>query len=449
MKANWVIGLILLCISPGVMAQKFWLTTYEFPGGPKTGIGLTRDSCLIVGLINGLLLSCNEGKKFDTILRTRVVFSVYSSVSGQLFAGGQGKIFKTKNLGQSWDSVLLHSNYPVVQIIENQQGGLFAITGGVDNNMVLNGDGVYFSSDGGNTWTQRNNGLGAYTSCERITIDKNGRLYLGVGDDQVSGQAGLFISENNGLLWEHIPISIDGRGAIPDQLRIGNTTGLAVSPEDSVLFSFTGIAVNVLVRLNIRKHIGDVRKTNFWKPYLVSNTASWWTDRPLNLFHFAKNGDWYSSTNGSILTGGTYFSKDKGLTWRWIDYGLGVDIFGERNVQYFTETPNGKIFMIQQLDERVYTADTSIITAARSDPGMSRELLVYPNPVFKEGRLMIKVSGPYAEHKLKVFDLKGRIIYSLKQTGNSLDIPAPEEPGLYYILVENKFSILRKPFMVF
>ena len=447
-NGKWIFHFVLFFVFSRTDAQTFWRLTNEFPGGPKTSITLAADSCLYVGLINGILRSCTEGDRFDFSLNSSAIFSLYTTRSGRVLAGGTGKIFRTNDLGQNWDSISLNSIHPVVQIIENLQGELFAITGGLDKDFELNGDGMFYSNDTGDSWVQRNNGLGDFKSCERIASDKNGRLYLGVADEDVTGQGGLFISENKGLLWEHIDITVDGRGAIPDQIKITNTFGISVSPEDSLYLSFAGIAVNTLVQLNTVKSIQDVRKTTFWRPYIAGNSSIWWLDRIINNIHFALNGDWYSSAKGSGNTGGTFFSKARRSSWKKIDSGLGLDIFDERNVQFFAETKKGKIFMVQFLDPRVYWADSSVVTSVRSHPKKSFLFHLYPNPVLRSGKITFLTTFPYIEHKLSVINIKGQTVGVTKQAGSVLVFDAPRQPGSYYIQVENKFSVFRKPFMV-
>ena len=217
------------------------------------------------------------------------------------------------------DSVKLNSIYPVQQITENPQGHLFAITSTLDSEKGYVGDGVFFSDDQGKTWTQRNTGLGNYKSCERIACDKNGRIYLTVADEHVSGNGGLFVSSDNGLSWQHIDIRIDGKNAISNEIKVANTTGLTVTPDDSLIVSLSGIAVNTLVQLNIKKSIATVSNDSFWKPFNITNTNSWWYDRMLGNVYFSKNGDRYSSVSGSVSQGGTYLQKNgktpgKGMT---------------------------------------------------------------------------------------------------------------------------------------
>ncbi|MCK6650751.1 MAG: hypothetical protein L6Q66_13930, partial [Bacteroidia bacterium] len=274
--------------------QIFWRTTYEFPGREKTGITITPNGCLFVSLTNGIIKSCNEGNNFTTVLNSSAVFTIHSDNSGKIFVGGIGKIFRSFNNGQTWDSVILNTIFPIKKFIQNSQGHLFAITGELTDN-GYEGDGVLFSDNDGLTWSQRNNGLGVYTCIDQIAIDKNDRLYISAADEYVSGNGGLFISENSGNLWEHIHIEVNGNGIFDNYLKIANCTGLSVSPDDSVCFSFSGVAINNLVKLNVVKNINEIRNDNYWKYYTVVSSPTWWIDRLLHNIHFAKNGDKYSS----------------------------------------------------------------------------------------------------------------------------------------------------------
>lgn len=426
--------LIFFLIPSRLPAQRFWLTTYEFPFGPKTGITLTKENCLFVGVRNGVIRSCDEGKHFDLVLKSSVISSVFSTKQGKVLAGGTGKIFVADISGQNWDSISINSDYPVIQLLENSKGDLFAIASGYNSEaQFYTGDGVFVSEDKGLTWTQRNTGLGAYKGCEKIAVDKNDRLYVASADEYNSGNGGLFISDNNGTLWKHIDIDIDGKNAIPDRLNVGNTYGLSVSPMDSLYFSFAGIASNVAVDISIRKSINDIEKSTYWKQMKVSNSNLWWSDKSLYSIHFAKNGDWYSSFRGTVNSGATYYSKNKGNSWSKIDYGLGLNMFGVRDAQFFAETPEGKIFMVQWLDERIYWTDTSILTSTDPREEPAGELILHPNPVNRGENLTIRRQRDDATYQINVYDGWGKKISSTIHTANFDYLKTPSSPGFYFL----------------
>lgn len=426
------VNILLLGVFMNAFAQSFWLTTHEFPGGAKTGIAAVS-GCLFVSTGSGIWRSCNEGIQFDRVLTSEAVFTLYGAASGTVYAGGRGKVYLSHNNGESWDSTTI-SDYPIVQYIENSSGTLFAITGELTVEDGFVGDGVFSSGDQGMTWQQRNIGLGIFTSCERIAIDRYDRLYLAVADEFVSGNAGLFISDDHGLSWEHINLLIDGQGVFDDAIKVGNTRGLTISPGDSINMSFTGTAVNVGVQLNVRKSIHDIYENTYWRVFSVFNSVSWWLDRPLQQIHYAQNGDWYSSTAGTLLSGATYFSQDQGQTWTHIDYGLGLNIFGGRSAQTFAEMPSGRIFMTQFLDERVYTTDTSITSGILFPTIPTLSLTLYPNPVSCGVSIYLDLPDIHALNgELRILDLYGRLIHMQYISTGNAGIQTPFVPGMYLL----------------
>lgn len=424
------IGLLSLVTTFG---QSFWGLTYSFPGGPKTGITLAQDSCLLVGLTAGVIRSCDEGYSFDKVLHTPVVFTIFSTRSGMVVVGGAGKIYRTEDLGESWDSVTLGSIYPITQLLEDHDGGLFAISGTLDVELGFVGDGVFYSADQGNTWTKRNQGLGNYLSCERIAIDKNGRLYLAMADEYVTGHSGLFLSDNKGLSWKHIDIHIDGKGIIPGHIKINRTMGLSVSPLDSVYFSLSGVAGNALVEVNLSKHISQVPENSFWNSIKVFDSVSWWLDRPLYNIHFAANGTMFSSTKGSINTGATYFSTDLGRTWKSQDNGLGLDVSGRRNTQYFAEKSNGRLFMVQLLDERIYQTDIDRPTPVKNPNSPLPDLQLFPNPVAKQAEIFLRGTENLTEISISIFDMMGRPLMTQRLESGQYSFEAPLTAGIYWV----------------
>jgi hypothetical protein len=432
-----LLSIIIFISAYQIQAQKFWLTTYEFPNGPKTGITSLDDNNLLASYRFGILQSKNGGNHFEVVLRASSVFSIYSTSSGNIFAGGPGKIFRSLNQGLSWDSVKLNSIYPVQQIAENPQGHLFAITGALNLESGYVGDGVFFSDDQGKTWSPRNSGLGNYKSCERIACDKNGTVYLTVTDEYVSGNGGLFVSRDNGLSWQHIDIQIDGKNSISNQIKVANTTGLTVTPDDSLIVSLSGIAVNTLVQLNVKKKITAISDNSFWKPYNITNTNTWWYDRLMGNVYFAKNGDRYSSVAGSVSQGGTYFQKKGKNTWQRYDYGLGLDMNGERNFQYFAENSTGRVFMIQRLDERIYWTDESITTSS-PDPNKSQDFTVFPNPAQPGSTVTLLSDKNLSGYQITIYDSTGKVVHTVEKTFQNPTVISPSTPGIYIIVARKQ-----------
>ena len=424
---------LLFTISFNLFSNKFWLTTYEFPYGPKTGISLKNDTTLFVGIYNGVIKSSNSGQHFEIVLNSTAIYTIFISKSGNVFAGGKGKIFKSEDNGNHWDSISVNTKYPVVQITENSKGKLFAVTNGYDvDRQEMSGDNVLFSEDGGQSWTVRNAGLKQYGGCNKIIVDKNDRLYTAVVDDNVTGTGGLYISNNEGLNWVQININYDGLNVITGSPRIQQITGLSVMKNDSVYVSLEGVDQNAEVRLNLRKHIDHISHVNNWNVYKVSETNSWWLDRPLNDIYQAGNGDRYSSYSQKISTGGTYFKKSGNYPWNRIDTGLGLDVTGVRTHQYFAETSRGKVYMIQMYDERIYWADTSRVDTGLPDNYSERELFYCTAKVTAGAIFEVKILSGYHCEAVQIYGLSGKNIISFDRP---YPVIAPSNKGIYLISI--------------
>jgi hypothetical protein len=422
------------------ISQHFWFLTNEFWGGPKTGITLVDDSVLLVGTTTGVLKSTDDGNHFEQVLSAFAVHTVFASSSRTVFAGGTGKIYFSEDLGTAWDSVSLNSVYPVKQIIENKYGILFAITGVEDE-----GDGVFCSEDNGKTWEDRNNGLGILKGCERIAADKNSRLYLTISDKGSTGNGGLFISETYGLFWKKVTVKLD---SFYSPLKITSTTGLSISPDDSLYLSFYGIAYNHLVQLNICKNIDDVTLDSSWRAMHVDQSVSWWTDRPLNNIHFSQKGDWYSSYTQLAHIGATYFSETGGKFWNRIDYGLGLSEDGWRHPQQFVEKKSGRIFMVQYLDERIYTTDKSLVTSVKPPVHNSTPIHIFPNPIKVGGKLTVQMPESGISADISIYDLTGKLLASNFCSESSNKINVPEKPGIYIVVAKYKGAVKTEKILV-
>jgi hypothetical protein len=435
LKTGIALAVLSLLLTLNGRTQSFWELTYEFPGGPKTGIALAKDSCLFVGLLTGIIRSCDEGYSFENALQSTSIATVFASRSAKVFAGGAGRIYASNNLGETWDSVSLPTVYPVLQIIDTPNGGLFAITGA---DIGLGGDGVFYSADNGRTWVERNNGLSRLDrNCQRIVADRKGRLYLAVADEYATGGGGLFISENDGLWWERVQIVFDGKGNVENQLRIISATGLSISPQDSLYISFEGRAGNALVRLNLHKHLNAIKDHNrFWTRLEVFNSVNWWEDRMLNNIYFSSKGLRLSSVSGPISQGATYLSSDKDGTWQRIDAGLGANILGMRHSQYFVEKSNGRLFMVQYLDERIYKLKADRPTPVKTPARPSFPLKIYPNPVAPGQPFYIDKPSGLPNYQIDIFDAAGRRHEAIQSDDMRTPVNAPATPGIYFIRVD-------------
>lgn len=243
------------------------------------------------------------------------------------------------------------SSHHIKEFIETAEGNFFLVTGSLDIEVGFVGEGVFFSNGNLSVWEQRNEGLPSSSIyAETIAVDRNGRLYLGVADTYTTGAAGLFISDNDGLHWQHVPLEVSDLGA----LRVERLLTINITPDDSVIVSSQGAVANFGYRLNIVKHRDEVAQSSPWRPLRVWNTNMWWMDQLLNRIYYSSKGNWYSSISGGISQGGTWMSDNRGVTWKQIARGLPLAITNRYEAQHFYETSLNQLLMIQLFDERMY-----------------------------------------------------------------------------------------------
>lgn len=354
-----LLGILLLLFgSLSASAQGFWHTTRDFPGGPKTSLTGLEDSILLTGTDNGIWRSVNEGFSWTKQLKSSYIYSLHASSTGTILAGGKGKIFISRDKGMTWDSVAVATSYPIGRIVENKDHEYFFIASGFTIEEGFVGDGVFYNNGDLRNWEKRNTGLPpSLRAAEQLAVDKHGRIYVTLPDENTTGQGGLYYSSNDGLNWQQSPLLVNNLGVV----KVLNSFAISITPQDSVIVSVSGTAVNISTQLNLIKHIDNVANNSAWRPLRIRKTGNWWEDIILNTIHFSKNGDWYSSASSSISTGGPFYSTDQGLNWAKRNQGLGISRTDryEQNVHY--ESSTGKLFMVQLLDERVYHTNISLL----------------------------------------------------------------------------------------
>lgn len=160
----------------------------------RTGLGnaqvnsiLINGSNIFVGTEGGIYLSTDNGSNWSARNTGLTNYSIHSFAAkgDTIFAGTWTGIHISTNSGASW-RLLNGINYPVGGIVISGSD-IFAGT--------INGGGVFFSTDWGETWTQRNTGL---TNLFVYKLAKKGdNIYAAT-------EKGLFLSTNNGISWNAI-----------------------------------------------------------------------------------------------------------------------------------------------------------------------------------------------------------------------------------------------------
>jgi hypothetical protein len=181
--------------------------------------------------------------------------------------------------------------------------------------------------------------------------------------------------------------------------------------------------------------MSEVKSNSFWKPFKIFDAISWWLDRTTNNIHFSASGQWFASTRGSVNTGATYHTSEGSGQWFREDTGLGLDISDRRNWQYFTENSNGRIYMIQLLDERIYQKETRQPNPVKGPVADGSGFSIYPNPVPAGGILSLQHTFFHPAASIRVLDVSGHVLEQILPGSRQQDVRlrAPRNPGLYFI----------------
>lgn len=157
---------------------------------------------------------------------------VHPSNSNVIYVGAaSGGIFRTMDGGTSWEPIFDDAgsiSIGALAMDPNNPNVIYAGTGeanGGYNSAAFPGNGVYKSTDGGNTWTLT--GLDSTHQIGRIAIDPNNtnRIFVAAMGEQYGStpHRGVYRSDNAGVTWQNV-------------LHVTDTTGcidLAINPRNS------------------------------------------------------------------------------------------------------------------------------------------------------------------------------------------------------------------------
>ena len=266
------------------------------------------------------------------------------------FQRTEGIVYRTTDGGENWTQVLAGGNlFKDIIIDPNNPETVYVASGFFDRQQLEKLEGVYKSTDGGNTWIQINNGIrNLYVTTLKFdptnpnTIWGTTGMIPQFGTDVESGDGGIIVTKDGGMSWQETkrgrnngnPQLFSALGLSkknPNKVYAG-AFGIFVSSKDSgmtwtetgfgPLASNAGHPIDIEVDPNdenvvfVDSYIGGVFKSTDGGKNWVTN-AFGYSGAETRGVAVSPDGQTVFATSRS----GVFLSKDKGVNW--LPVGLG------------------------------------------------------------------------------------------------------------------------------
>jgi len=292
-----------------------------------------------------------------------IIYTLIYDNAGNVFAGTMGgKIYKSANGGANWTLINSGMNVQYIWALNFSGGSLFAATdkgvfkytgsawvaAGLANkdvhalvsyNGVLFagtwGFGVFKSTDNGSTWSELNDGLGAFLCIQSLTVTSDGTVFVGT--------AGYGVLKLADSIWVKL---MQGYDVVWAMASSGN-------------YIYAGTYGNGLMK--------SADKGSTWTKVTSLNIA----------YVYALTADASGKIYASSYTSGIMTSTDNGSTWNSLGmsgYGVSTVIVNPSSQDVFAGTKDGTIYKISGNQE---------VTANEKQLEMPKTFQLqqnYPNP---------------------------------------------------------------------
>ena len=343
------------------------------------------------------------------------------------FTFGENGIYSSTDTGDSWTSK--NNGLTDLKVISLVQFG---------NNLLSCGyGGIYLSRDSGLTWLNLDYGFS--TTVGKIAT-KNDTIFIGTFG------LGVFFSADTGKSWRKINKGLSDlyiyslmiyrneilTGTGNNGIFLSNDNGenwKSISSTDGFYQIYTILSIDSILFANSYGSKGilvSFDNGNTWVSYYdkLENNSIY------TIFSYKKilfAGEW-SSQNG------IYFSRDLGLTWTKINGGLNdffIQTFGYSEKYIFTATSSDHLYRLKVND---------LISGINEINGVDN-FLIYPNPA--ESFITLNLPPEFQTSQIKIYSVEGICVYQTSDILKMSDVSAKIDvssfsPGVYYVKVGDR-----------
>ena len=369
------------------------------------------------------------------------IHSIY--IKNDTIYAGTTSIYRSIDLGSSWDTIASSSYYGITSIISHKEALFFG----------THRQGLFRSTDNGISWEQKDNGLPAMFAIDALIIGDNDHLIAAGNSPNASGNCGcIFESNDNGENWSSISSGIPVNTSIWD-MKINNAGYIFVHTSDWDGFKIWRSTDNAATWVQLPTpstsplygfdidSLGNLFLGSGSAIYFSSDNGNNWS----SLFTFPaivtkiklnkKTGLMYTVTIDSANHSSIYHSEDNGNSWTNISNG-----FPDTSFVYAIEF---------DLSDNVYMGTLTgiyklnILNTTLPKTANTEQLNIYPNPFSDQ----FSINGLAGENTtINIYNLTGQKIYSAYVFGSSTTIDlSPFNKGIYLLqLITSEKTVFKK-----
>ena len=344
------------------------------------------------------------------------LYCISEDSAGRIYTGGaSGNAYRSNDDGNSWLRVFGGRTRQIVNAVIPISETVLVIG--------TQGDGVYYSSDGGVSWVPRNDGLGN-SSIYAMQRSGSGKLFAATAK-------GLFVSSDNGLIWSaadarfmHYTYAVSGMaGSVTAAMDSGR---VLLSSDDGASWREgqlpTTEDVVFVKRMPWGALIAAVYNTGL---FVSSDDGATWSLLTAHLAStypgdllFAAGKLYYASYGAGVET-----STDRGATWTTMNEGL-----TNKRMSALLRSRDGYLYASSQ-GAGVFRSATQIVGVEYATPAADGLTLLgsWPQPFTSDGTIRF-FSDVHDNASLQVFDATGRSV---------LERSEPMKAGENFFIVES------------